>query len=101
MHNNLIREIKNLDKLTQLTHLYLQWNRITKIENLDRLKNLRKLYLGYNEITRFEGVSKLNQLEELHLEYQTINHLNARFTFDSASLNGILVCSNVCTYLSY
>lgn len=90
LHNNVIKQITNLNHLTQLTHLYLQWNRIRKIENLNQLKNLRKLYLSYNEIQSLEGLENLHLLEELHLEYQTLPPQH-NFTFDLNSLIGISV----------
>lgn len=80
--------------MSQLTHLYLQWNRIGRIENLNHLKHLRKLYLSYNEIQRLEGVGDLNQLEELHVEYQNVQ-ADQEFSFDLNSLIGISASSSI------
>lgn len=89
LHNNYIQRLNpNLDQLTHLTHLYLQWNRIRQFENLNRLTNLRKLYLSYNEISHLDGIDNLNFLTELHLEYQRLQP-NTEFTFDVNSLIGI------------
>lgn len=45
LHNNCIATINNLQSATNLTHLYLQKNKITKIENLQNLKKLKKLWV--------------------------------------------------------
>lgn len=77
--------------LTELTHLYLQHNRIKRMENLNGLNNLRKLYLGGNEISRLENVEQLPRLEELHIDRQRIAD-GERFTFDMKSLLAVAVC---------
>lgn len=77
-------------KLTELTHLYLQHNRIKRLENLNGLKNLRKLYLGGNEISRLENVEQLPRLEELHIDRQLFPD-GEQFTFDMNSLLALAV----------
>lgn len=72
MHNNNIGTIEHLSKLRQLTHLYLQWNKIENIENLNALRKLKKLYLGNNQIKKLENLENLTQLEELHVEHQRL-----------------------------
>lgn len=90
MHNNCIKAISNCDTLSNLTHLYLQWNRIRRIENINGLRNLRKLYLGHNEISRLENIEELSNLEELHIERQTsAANKPLNFHFDAASVKGI------------
>lgn len=54
-----------------LTHLHLQWNKITKIEGLEKLVKLKKLYLGKNQISVVENLEGLKYLEELHIEKQS------------------------------
>lgn len=55
-----------------LTHLYMQHNKIRKLENLDCLQNLRKLYVGYNCISVIEGLENVENLVELHVENQSL-----------------------------
>lgn len=55
-----------------LTHLYMQHNKIRKLENLDCLLNLRKLYVGYNCISVIEGLENVENLVELHVENQSL-----------------------------
>lgn len=76
--------------LTDLTHLYLQHNRIKRMENLNGLNSLRKLYLGGNEISRLENVEHLPRLEELHVDRQRLAD-GERFTFDIKSLLALAV----------
>lgn len=60
--------------LYNLTHLHLQWNKITKIEGLDSLTKLKKLYLSNNRISVVENLEGLRYLEELHIEKQNIDN---------------------------
>lgn len=79
-----------MNSCTKLTHLYLQWNRITHIDNLHCLTNLKKLYLSYNEISHVGGIERLVHLEELHLEYQKLCG-NQLVSIDVNSLCGVSV----------
>uniref|UniRef100_A0A2C9KYD9 U2A'/phosphoprotein 32 family A C-terminal domain-containing protein n=1 Tax=Biomphalaria glabrata TaxID=6526 RepID=A0A2C9KYD9_BIOGL len=45
-----------------VTHLYLQFNKISKIENLECLPNLQVLILSENKITTIENIDHLNKL---------------------------------------
>ena len=73
--------MENLNFAENLTHLYLQNNKLTKIENIDCLINLRKLYLGYNSICVVEGLENLSNLIELHIEKQRLRE-GERLTFE-------------------
>lgn len=59
--------------MCNLTHLQLQWNKITKLEGLDNLTKIKKLYLGNNCIGVVENLTALRQLEELHIEKQNLD----------------------------
>ncbi|CAG5055133.1 unnamed protein product [Parnassius apollo] len=59
--------------MCNLTHLHLQWNKITKIEGLDKLTKLKKLYLGCNCISVVENLMGLKYLEELYIEKQNVD----------------------------
>lgn len=90
LHNNGIRQIENLSKIYELTHLYLQWNKIERIENLSSLKCLKTLFLGNNQIGRLENLEKLTNLEELHIERQRLNE-GTEFSFDLGCLDSLSV----------
>ena len=83
----ILTEVKELEKLTQLQKLVLQYNQLTKIpkglENLTQLgslnldhnrltdvkglEKLTELSLGGNELTNVKGLENLTQLRELFL----------------------------------
>lgn len=56
-----------------LTHLHLQWNKVSKLEGLDKLYNMKKLYIGNNNISVVENLENLKYLEELHVEKQSLD----------------------------
>ncbi|MHA1988215.1 MAG: leucine-rich repeat domain-containing protein [Promethearchaeota archaeon] len=62
---NKIKEIKGLNNLTKLKSLHLQGNKIRTIKGLDRLKTLESLYLNNNEITKIQGIENLSKLKSL------------------------------------
>jgi Leucine-rich repeat (LRR) protein len=43
-----LTNVKGLEKLTQLTRLYLNVNQLTDVKGLEKLTNLKVLYLRYN-----------------------------------------------------
>lgn len=71
-----------------LTHLHLQWNRISKIEGLDKLTKLKKLYLGSNCICVVENMTGLKYLEEFHIEKQNADGPDA-LCFDPRNMLAI------------
>jgi Leucine-rich repeat (LRR) protein len=71
-----------------VTHLHLQWNKISKIEGLDKLYNLKKLYLGNNRISVVENLDKLKYLEELYIEKQSIENADG-LCFDPRTVMSI------------
>ena len=62
-----IKEIKGLDKLTNLEDLFLEGNSITEIKGLEKLKNLKILNLSSNKITEIKGLENLKKLKTLRL----------------------------------
>uniref|UniRef100_UPI003D6BB7A6 TIR domain-containing protein n=1 Tax=Kordia sp. TaxID=1965332 RepID=UPI003D6BB7A6 len=57
--------IENLDKLTNLSKLYIYNNEITNIENLDKLTNLSILNIYNNQITKIENIKLLSSIASL------------------------------------
>ncbi|MTJ48303.1 COR domain-containing protein [Dolichospermum sp. UHCC 0259] len=66
---NLTEIPEAIAKLTNLTQLYLRFNRITEIpEAIAKLTNLTQLHLGFNQITEIpEAIAKLTNLTQLYL----------------------------------
>jgi Leucine-rich repeat (LRR) protein len=67
-----ISEIKGLRKLTNLSKLYLNFNRITELEYLHNLINLKSLHLQWNNIKEIKGLDHLKKLEYLYLSNNEI-----------------------------
>ncbi|XP_059169567.1 leucine-rich repeat-containing protein 46-like [Physella acuta] len=61
---------------TDVTHLYLQFNKIQKIENLECLPNLQVLILSHNQISKLEGISHLQKLVFFDISNNCIEELN-------------------------
>ena len=60
---------KGLEKLTQLTHLWLNNNQLTDVKGLEKLTQLKHLYLQSNQLTNVKGLEKLTRLKVLCLDY--------------------------------
>ena len=58
---------KGLEKLTQLTKLYLNSNKLTDVTGLEKLTQLTWLNLENNQLTDVKGLEKLAQLTNLVL----------------------------------
>ncbi len=71
-----------------ITHLYLQHNKIKKLENLESLVNLTKLYLDNNNIEVVENLETMTKLEELYLSNQELPE-NVCMSFDESSMKAI------------
>ncbi|MHA1375661.1 MAG: leucine-rich repeat domain-containing protein [Promethearchaeota archaeon] len=67
-NGNYITKIKGLEKLTNLTTLYLDGNYIKEIEGLDSLQKLEKLNLSDNYITEMKNLENLPNLEMVWLK---------------------------------
>ena len=66
--DNKLTDVKGLEKLTQLTHLYLSRNQLTDVpKELENLTQLKTLWLKDNQLTSVKGLEKLTQLTELSL----------------------------------
>lgn len=68
----MLTKIENFNFAENLTHLYLQNNRIQKLENLDCCAKLQKLYISNNQIQVLEGLDKCSNLTEIYAENQRL-----------------------------
>jgi len=66
-NNHGITSVKGLQKLTNLTHLYLSNNSISYIDSLADLNNLESLHLDGNRISDIYELRGLTNLRELFL----------------------------------
>ncbi|MCG8207164.1 TIR domain-containing protein [Tenacibaculum finnmarkense] len=100
LFGNKITKIENLDTLTNLSLLDISFNQITKIENLDKLTNLSKLKIIGNQITKIENIDKLTKLYELNIsqnkiiEIENIDKLT-NISFLDISFNQIAKIENI------
>lgn len=62
-------KIENLEKLTNLTELYISENGIETIENLDQNTQIETLDLAKNRIKKIENISHLTNLEDLWVSF--------------------------------
>jgi hypothetical protein len=77
LNSNPIREISNLETLTNLHDLKLNGSFIVdKIQGLSTLTNLRELYLGINKIKTIEGLDTLIGLQILDLPGNNITKID-------------------------
>ncbi|VDO82288.1 unnamed protein product [Schistosoma mattheei] len=93
LYDNKLNSIPEYLNLTQLTHLYLQNNRISRMENLNSLEN----FLSRNCISIIEGLEGLIRLQELRIDNQNLNP-GESLVFDDRSLNSVansLICLDV------
>ena len=67
LEGNKMKEINILSKLTKLNCLILWNNEITNLKPLENLTNLEKLFLNDNQIEDISPLSKLIKLKELSL----------------------------------
>ena len=65
--NQLTEVPKGLEKLTQLTGLYLSDNQLTNVKGFEKLTQLEYLNLINNQLTDVKGLEKLTQLTQLNL----------------------------------
>lgn len=64
LQNNRVVKIENLDKLVNLTELYLSENGIEKIENLEHNTKVETLDIAKNRIKLIENIGKLTEMDE-------------------------------------
>ena len=62
-----LRDVKGLEKLTQLTDLILGDNKLTDVKGLEKLIRLERLNLAHNQLTDLKGLEKLTRLKVLNL----------------------------------
>ena len=63
--DNQLTDVKGLEKLTLLRHLYLNSNQLTDVKGLGKLWQLTDLQLQGNQLTSVKGLEKLIQLKSL------------------------------------
>lgn len=68
-------KIENIENLTKLRKLYLNFNRIREIIGLDNLSDLRSLYLQGNRISNISGLKNLKNLEYIYLNNNEISEI--------------------------
>ena len=81
LHENLIKKIENLDKMTEIKNLNLSENFIEKIENLGSLTKLTNLqlkrnYIGKGGLKDLEGLLEIPQLTTLDISDNKIDDEN-------------------------
>ena len=91
---NKISKIEGIDELVKLEKLYLSNNRISVIENLGTLRNLIVLELGSNRIRRIEGLGNLKNLQELWLGKNKIESMHDLDEFQLPKLGQVSLQSN-------
>ena len=77
LYDNQISDISALNNLTNLSYLYLGNNQISDISALSNLTNLTYLYLGDNQISDISALSNLTNLTELNLNSNQISDISA------------------------
>ncbi len=75
LNNNQISDISGLEKLANLTSLDLSNNQISEIKGFDRLTNLTSLDLSNNQISEIKGFDRLTNLTSLDLSNNQINEI--------------------------
>jgi len=70
--NELTEVPKDLEKLTQLTHLALNGNQLTDVKGLEKLTQLKRLSLERLQLTSVKGLEKLTKLTHLALAYNKL-----------------------------
>ena len=83
-----MNKIENLTFAENLTHLYLQNNRLNKLENLHCLTKLKKLYLAGNQIAVLEGLESCRELTELYIENQRLAE-GEKLLFDPRTIDSL------------
>ncbi|MFX1568260.1 MAG: leucine-rich repeat domain-containing protein [Promethearchaeota archaeon] len=89
---NKIDEIKNLDGLTDLKKIYLNYNQISEIKGLEKNTNLRSLHLQGNKIIKIGDLSHLKKLEYLYLNNNEISKIEG--ITDLKNLKSFIIYDN-------
>lgn len=71
------KDIKSLNKMTNLKYLNLNKNQISDISALSELKNLTELSLNSNEVNDISALANLTKLEKLNLGCNNISDISA------------------------
>ena len=65
LYNNQLTDVKELEKLTQLTKLSFSYNSLNDVKDLEKFTQLKWLNLGGNKLTDVKGLEKFTQLTKL------------------------------------
>ena len=71
-----ISELEGLEKLTNLTELYLSGNNISEIHGLEHLTKLKVLDLSNNNISQISSLGTLLDLNQLYMNNNEISNIN-------------------------
>jgi len=82
---NKLTEIKGLEQFTQLTYLNLSSNKLTEIKGLETLIQLTELGLSENKLTEIKGLETLTQLTELDLSRNQLTEIKGLETLTQLS----------------
>lgn len=91
LSNNQIETINGIESLIRLRKLNLAYNHISKIEPLSGLKKLKELFLSNNqirEIPNLKGLIKLNRIELRYNPLEKIGNLKYLGSLDFLNLTG-------------
>ena len=76
--NTRLTNVRGLEKLTKLTNLDLNGNRLTEVPNeLKGLTQLKELYLHNNQLKNVRGLENLTQLTHLGLHHNQLTDVKA------------------------
>ena len=103
LDNNKISDIQNLNHLTQLKWLDLSFNNIKSIVNVDQLINLTDLSFYQNKISEVKNLDTLTQLSTLSLGNNQISDLDKTCVslHSLQSLRVLTLTGNVCADLPH
>jgi len=68
LNDNKLTDVKGLEKLILLEELNLNNNQLTDVKGLEKLTQVEFLFLGGNQLTDVKGLEKLTQLTFLRLD---------------------------------
>lgn len=91
-YGHFVKDLKGIEKFTNLTLLDLAGNDISEITPLANLKNLNNLSLTSNKITDIAPLQNLNKMEQLFLSANKISDISP--IKDLTNLTSLLLSNN-------
>jgi len=88
LQNNRISRIENIKCMPRVRYLYLQDNKIASMSGIEFLHGLQILYINSNRLSVIGSLENCTELEELHVENQELPSFDSIY-FDPLSLQGI------------